>query len=175
MVNPTATSSFESKDVTYQPGVITDTGNVEVPFQLLQHFSAADVSNSKAVFIDAITLLRERVVPVVESDSLAGSSLDVGVATMVSLYNTGNTDSRTNYNGDSLRTYFDADILIEATNATVGDITWVSDNQVNVMLTATSAGDVDLTLTNVYSDAVQTWSVNAVPEPATMALLGWAA
>jgi hypothetical protein len=120
-------------------------------------------------YIDNVVISRERVAPIITGDSLAGASLNVGQATVVSFYADGTT---TNYLGDNLRTYFDPDIYVSSvTNATINGINWMEDGRVDVSLTALAAGEVNLTLTNDYSVASDSWTLNAVPEPATMGLL----
>lgn len=139
--------------------------------KLLVNLEAAN----RDALMDDFSIYRAMADPEVTSTSLAGD-LDAGVATTVSFYNSGGVTD------DAFDIFFDPDIEATANNATINSVTWVSDTQVDVSLTALGEGAVDVTLKNPYGDGhydgtyvdynTSTTSFAAVPEPATLGLLG---
>ena len=168
-------SDFDTGGTGYFKGVtryITPggTGMFNAKAQLKVNLGSAN----RDALMDDFRIHRAMADPEVSSTSIAGD-LDAGVATTISFYNAGGITA------DAFDIFFDPDIQATATNATVNSVSWVSDTQVDVNLTALGEGTVDVTLKNPYGDGyfdgdfvdynTSTTSFTAIPEPATMGLL----
>lgn len=154
------TTAFGQKGVSFRPtgaGVYND-------FKIAVNAR----TGSSTVYFDDLALYREIASPNATSDNLAGSALELGEATSVSLFNAAGsvTEGSSVYN-----VYFDPDIQISSDDATITNVVWVSDTQVDFDITPTAGGEITLTLTNPYGQKSASYVVSAVPEPATVGLL----
>lgn len=127
-------------------------------------FDYRNVVGGRSAFIDDVALYRERAQVVVTGDSVGGE-LTVGQQTVVSLFSPGAINS------NDIMEAFDNDVQVVSSNASIDDVTWISDSQLDVTLTALALGEVDLTVANVFSDRQDIYTMQAVPEPASLALL----
>jgi hypothetical protein len=116
------------------------------------------------IYIDAVELARERVMPTVYSDSV-GSTLVVGSETKVSFV-------APPYTVYDPRNAFDPDITILSANANITDVQWISDNEVSAKITANSTGQLQLVFRNEYCDMEFTYVMFAVNAPSACGSAG---
>ena len=106
-------------------------------------FEVESDSSGDAIYLDDVSLRCQRSIPCPNSNSLTGN-LAYEVPTVVSIY------GESGYNGYAKKA-FDPDIEVYSDEAYIESVTWVSDTQIDVNLTAFYGGNIILTLVNKYS------------------------
>jgi hypothetical protein len=112
----------------------------------------ADSAND-TVYLDNVTLRRERCRPNPQSDSLGGV-LPYEESTVVLIYGTNGTNG-------SVKLAFDPDVKVYSDNAVINSVTWVSDTQIDVNLTAFYGGNILLKIENTYSELSATYTMSS--------------
>ncbi|MFI4910097.1 MAG: hypothetical protein ACIAQZ_00375 [Sedimentisphaeraceae bacterium JB056] len=125
-------------------------------------FDMQSSSSGSEIYVDNVSLRRERAVPCPYADSLNGV-LPYEQFTTVSIY------GETGFSGNVLKA-FDPDIEVVSDYAYIESVTWVSDTRIDVNLAAFYGGDIKLTLINKYSEMSAVYFMTSNLTPAVFTL-----
>jgi hypothetical protein len=163
---------YRSKWVGIGIGYITAADEKLIKLQLAMYSNSGSVTGGgiDAAYVDDVNLCRERTYPMVGGDSTQGQIANgrANSVTFDTIVMPGCATTKAGIDGTLVPTIaFDPDITIAATNATVSNVEWISDNQVSADITPSATGTVTLTFTNVYSNYSCGYTMTSVTAPTT--------
>ena len=148
------TGSFNSDTQTL---ITADSGIVNLIPDLVGRIDGSGDS----VLYDNVRVARETAAPVISSND--AGTLTVGQSATFSLFNSGGTDG----NGNNV--FFDPDMLVASSGATISSSSWINDTEFQVTLTPNSQS-FSLDVENPYGALNDSTAFSAVPEPSAFAL-----
>lgn len=159
-------SAWYSKSSVYTTAV--DETSVKLSLAMYSNSGSVTGGGIDAIYIDDVNFCRERTFPMVGGDLLQGTLVNgkTSNVTFSTIIMPGAATTKAGIESSITPTIaFDPDITITATNATVSNVQWISDNEVSADITPSATGTVTLTFTNVYSNYDYEYAMTSVTPP----------